>query len=334
MTLAGVKDLGILVKHACRRLGTLLVAGGLFLSTALLVAEQLPQEALNTFPADTLQIAFTNLAELRSQPAYPQIRERIMSRQLRAFQDFLRPVGVDLNKDVDEVMVGWRGELAGPAEYLGMAAGRFQPDLVAQYFDRTNLPVQSYGGVNLYAFGSGADPNDLFFTFPESGIATFGRLSDMKAMVDVKQGSGNPLSSNADFVNWEGELEGTAPQWGILNGKSAANLAATWLAGSGRKDVDFSSLARSVRALLYRVQWDTGFTAHLVLVCDTPASANGFATLLDLLHKASQQPPAPGAAPLPPILQSIETHRDGARVELDVSGPPEMLDQILPAGGS
>ena len=58
------------------------------LFTAMLVADQIPQEAFNTFPADTLQVAFTNLAELRSQPAYSQIRERIMNRQLRAFQDF------------------------------------------------------------------------------------------------------------------------------------------------------------------------------------------------------------------------------------------------------
>ena len=29
----------------------------------------------------------------------------------------------------------------------------------------------------------------------------------------------------------------------------------------------------------------------------------------------------------------IDAHRDGARLELDVSGPPETLEQILPAGG-
>ena len=328
------------MKHALRTIWAtvgglpLLVMLGSLLFPAASRADQLPQVAFNTFPADTLQIAFMNLAELRSLSAYPQIRDRIMSRQLHAFQDFLRPVGVDINKDVDEVMVGWRGDLAGPTAYLGLAAGRFQPGLVQKYFDHVSLPVQVYAGSNLYAFGSGADPNDLFFTFPDSSVAAFGRLADMKAMLDVQQGSMNSLSANSDFVNWDGELEGTAPQWGILNGKSAANLAAMWLAGSGRRDVDFSSMARGVRALLYRIQWDSGFSAHLVLVCDTPASAKGLATLLDLLHKAAQQPAASGNAGLPPILQNIETHLDGARVELDVSGPPEMLDQILPAGGS
>jgi hypothetical protein len=296
---------------------------------ALLVAEQLPPEALITFPADTLQVAFTNLAVLRSLPAYPQIRQRILSRQLRAFQDFLRPMGIDPDRDVDEVMVGWRGEMAGPSGYLGLAAGRFQPDLVQKYFDRTGLPALAYAGASLYAFGSGSDAEDLFFTFLDSSIAAFGRLADVKAMLDARQGSTNALNSNSDFVSWEGELEGSAPQWGILNGKSASNLGALWFGGAGQKSVDLSSMTRSVRALLYRVQWDTGFASRLVLVCDSADNAKGFATLVDLLHQATSQPAATGSLGLPPLLQNLEAHRDGARVELDVSGPPEALDQIL-----
>jgi hypothetical protein len=297
-------------------------------------ADQLPGEALNTFPADTLQISYTNLATLRSLAVYPQIRQRILNRQLRAFEDFLRPMGIEPEKDIDEVMLGWRGEMVGPAGYLGLASGRFQPALIQQYVDKTGLPAREYNGSNLYAFGSGGDPNDLFFTFFDSTLAGFGRLGDLKAMIDARQGSANALNSNSDFVNWQGELDGTAPQWGIMNGKSAANLAGGWMAPTGQKSVDLSSLARTVRALLYRLQWDSGFSAALFMVCDTPESAAGFENLMGLLQQASKQTAKGGGLALPPILQSIETHRDGARLELDVSGPTDMLDQILPQGGS
>lgn len=303
-------------------------------AAAPLAADQLPSEALNTFPADTLQVAFTNLATLRSLSIYPQIRQRILNRQLHAFEDFLRPMGIEPERDVDEVMLGWRGEMVGPAGFLGLAAGRFRPDLIQQYFQKTNLPIREYNGADLYAFGSGADPDDLFFTFFDSSLAGFGRLADVKSMIDARLSSISALNSNADFVNWEGELDETAPEWGIVNGKSAANMAGSWLAPGSQKTLDLSSLTRNVRALLYRVQWETGFSAQLTMVCTTPESAAGFDTLISLLQKASRQPTPTGAPALPPILQSIETHRDGARLELDVSGPPELLDKILPQGGS
>jgi hypothetical protein len=313
---------------------SLLAGLGTVILPASLAADQLPGEALNTFPADTLQVTFTNLAALRSLPVYPQIRQRILNRQLHAFQDFLRPLGIEPEQDIDEVMLGWRGEMVGPAGFLGMAAGRFQPALIQKNVERAGLPVRLYDGAELYAFGSGGDPDDLFFTFLDSSLAAFGRLGDVKAMLDARQGSVNALNSNSDFVSWQGELEGSAPQWGILNGKSAGNLAGLWLAPGGQKNMDLSSLGRSVRALLYRVQWESGFAAHLIMVCDTPESAAGFANLIGLLQQAAKKPTPAGGMALPPILQSIEAHRDGIRLELDVAGPPEMLDQILPQGGS
>lgn len=324
----------------CGKISTLTLAlallGGLgaALFPSPLAADQLPGEALNTFPADTLQVAFTNLATLRSLSVYPQIRQRILNRQLRAFEDFLRPMGIEPEKDIDEVMLGWRGEMVGAAGYLGMAAGRFQPDLVRQYFDRSGMVAREYDGSALYAVGAGTDPDDLYFTFFDSTLAAFGRLGDVKAMVDARQGSVNALNSNSDFVNWQGELDGTAPQWGIMNGKSAGNLAAAWLTTGGQKSVDLSSIGRSVRALLYRVQWDSGFSAQLFMVCNTPETAAGFATLIGLLQQSAKQPTPSGGVNFPPILQSIQTQRDGARLELDASGPPELLNQILPQGGS
>ncbi len=313
----------------------LALAGGLgvLLFPAWMVADQLPGEALTTFPADTLQVSYTNLATLRTLGAYPQIRQRMLNHQLRAFEDFLRPMGIEPEKDIDEIMLGWRGEMVGPSEYLGLAAGRFQPDLIRKYVQQTGMPVHPYDGSDLYAFGSGGGADDLYFTFLDGTLAAFGRVGDLKAMLDARQGSANALNSNPDFVNWQGELDGTAAQWGILNGKSAANLAGQWIAG-GQKTIDLSSLARSVHALLYRIQWDSGFTASIFMLCDTPETAAGFGNLIVLLQQASKAPTKTGTSSLPPILQSIETHRDGARLELAVSGPPELLDQILPQGGS
>ena len=60
-----------------------------------LCAQQAARAGLVSFPADTQQVAYSNFAQLRSSPDYPQIRQHVLYQQLRGFQEFLRSVGVD-----------------------------------------------------------------------------------------------------------------------------------------------------------------------------------------------------------------------------------------------
>ena len=77
----------------------------------------------------------------------------------------------------------------------------------------------------LFAFGSGADPADTFFTFLDSSLAAFGRLHDLKALLDVREGSADALETNQTFRSYEAELEGRR-----LSGESSlGKLLRMWL---------------------------------------------------------------------------------------------------------
>lgn len=298
-------------------------------SPLLLRGAQLGREALSSFPADTQQLAYSNLVRLRASPDYPQIRARILNRQLRSFQEFLRVSGIDPDKDMDEVVLGWRGKTQDASGFFGMALGRFQPERFHAYYVQTGLPLRQYAGSDLFAFGSGEDPADIFFTFFDSSLAAFGHLPDLKAILDVRQGSANALETNAPFANWQAELEDTAPQWGILTGPSVANLAARWVSGGKGASVAPASLLGLVQAVLYQVEWGGGFNAHLAVVCQNAQNASALAALLKVLPGAGQAPTDSAGAGATSALQYLEAHVNGSRVEINVTGPAEALDQVL-----
>ena len=295
----------------------------------LLCAQQAARAGLASFPADTQQVAYANFAQLRSSPDYPQIRQHVLYQQLRAFQRFLRSVGVDLEKDVDELMLGWRGQSLSGAGSFGVAAGRFEPDKVRQYFTQTQLPIRSYAGFDIFAFGSGTDPEDTFFAFLDPSLAAFGRLHDLKALLDVREGSANALDTNQTFQSYESELEAAAPQWGILTGKAAANVATPWLTGGKGTTVDMTAFLEPVQAVLYRVDWDGGFTAHIDVVCKTPENAAGLLQLLNILKAAPAVSTSGGSSGPPSLLSSLDARQNESRLELSASGPADALDQIL-----
>ncbi len=323
------------------------IARGLLLGLSLLLlprglrAQALGSAAISSFPADTREIAYTNLAQLRNSPNYPQIRTQLLNQQLRYFQDFLRSMGLNPETDADEVVLGWRGEAAGATGFFGLAAGRFHPDLIQKYFFENKLPVRQYNGNDLYAFGSGSDPTDTFFTFLDSGTAAFGHLPDLKALLDVRAGNAKALGANTAFSGWEAELEGTAAQWGILNGKAAANLAGGLLAGIKKPGGDLTAFLSPVQAFLYSVDWEANFYAHVVVVCQDAKSAQTFSNLLTLLQNASQQQSTAattGSAGAPPavtsLLQNLQVQQNGSRVEMDLSGSAQALSQIIHPGST
>ena len=294
-------------------------------------SQWLAREALSSFPADTQQIAYINLAQLRGLAEYPQIRNYLMNRQFRDFQDFLRAVGIDSEKDINEVILGWRGLGTDRPGMVGRAEGRFDSDKVRRQMVQLQMPIRQYQGYELFTFGSGSDPTDMVFIFLNSSSAAFGRMRDLKELLDVRAASRPALDTNASFVAWEAELEGTAPQWGISVGKAASLQAGPWLAAGGKDIPDVSQVFGPVDAVLYRMDWGGGVTTHLTIVCQSEKSASTLGEFLSLLRTARGGGMPEGFLT---ILQGLDVQVAGQRVELTTMAPFSVIDQLMRGGVS
>ncbi|MBZ5515640.1 MAG: hypothetical protein LAN62_12525 [Acidobacteriia bacterium] len=307
------------------------VAFGLLVAVSLAPAQLhgqgVARDALASFPADTQQFAYLNLAQFRSMAEFPQIHRYLLNSQLRDFQDFLRSAGVDPMKDVDEVVLGWRGEAGGGAGFYGRAEGRFDLDRVRKIFTQQALPRREYQAQELYAFGSGESPTDMFFAFLSPTAAAFGRLRDLKDILDVRARAKPALDTNSKFVDWEAELEGTSPQWGIATGKAAVNQVVPWIAAGRKLNADPGTILGPVQAFLYRIDWSGGMSANLSIVCQNAESAKALATLLTLWRDSRPAEATPTSLGL--MIQSVQVYAEGARVELTASGSIETFSQIL-----
>ena len=248
---------------------------------AMAKAQGLGAAGLSNFPSDTEQVAYVNVAELRSSPNYYAIHRQLFDRRMDEFEMFMRGAGTDGEKDVDEILLGWRGGKLGSEDFFGVASGRFDPEHARQLAPQHGVTRVNYHGTPLYGVDAGDANADLYFTFLDESTAAFGRETDVKAMVDLHAGNGTALDSNSDFVSWENELDGAAPQWGIATGPAAAVQAAPWFAGQGKLRLDPATVMAPIKAVLYQVDWSTGFSARLSLVCQKPENATALTQLIN-----------------------------------------------------
>lgn len=309
---------------------TLLALWGVTLLSlpAQLIGQTLAREALASLPADTQQLAYTNLADLRRLSNYAQIRKRLLMPQLRELEKFAHSIGIDPEKDIDEVVLAWRGPESGDASFFGIAEGHFQPERVREFFAQHELPVHNFEVWNLYAIGSRERPG-LFFAFLDSSSVAFGHLNDLKAALEVRAGTRPALDSNPVFAHGKAELEGAAPQWGIASGKAVTIRAMPWLGAGEKHSLDLNTFLGPVEAVLYKVEWGSSLSTRISILCRNPESAQALAQVLTLWRNS--QPPTSDGPSLPVIafLSQLEVQASGSTVELTASAPVETLDQMF-----
>ena len=293
-------------------------------------SQQIVREAVSSFPNDTQQLTYANLDQMRSLSNYPQMRQRLFTSQLRSFEDFLRSTGNDPEKDVDEVVLGTRvqdatggGSLGG---IFGVAQGRFQPDEAQQYYARAKLPTSEHNNQRLYGFGSSEERSQLFFTFLSGSLAAFGRLSDLKAMLDARAGTRPTLQSNSAFQVWEAELEGSGPQWGVATGKAAAAQASQFLASGIKLPLDLSLLLSPVQAVLYRFDFGSDVSAQISIVCQNLETAAALERVITAWRDSQRSATSADTPPeLFSLLQHLEISASGSRVEVSGSAPLSLI---------
>ena len=294
---------------------------------ARLGAQGLDQVALSTFPADTQQLTYTELGRLRRSPDYPALRAQLLGGSLRGLAELLRSAGDDPEKDADEVVLGWRGAATAPGGFFGLATGHFHPGQVGDFLKRRKRAPADYAGFHLYTCDSGPDRSELHFTFLDDSTAAFGGLNDLKALLDVHAGLRPALETNSAFVDWEAELRGSAPQWGISAGRAATSQAGLWLTGGLKDPPDLGALMAPVQALLYSIDFGSEFSTHISVVCDRPETAAALAQIL-VMWRNSHLSAGNSSPELAAFLAGLDISAAGPRVSLDGSGPLKLV-QLL-----
>jgi hypothetical protein len=182
---------------------TLAVAALLALSFALpkpVRAGRLTADTIALFPKEIGEFAYADLKKARTLPWFPQLQEQLLPDRFKQFERFLASAGVDPNSQVEELAWGLvpegvtsktvgAGSSAVPTgeQIVGVALGNFNPGSTESYFKQQKLPTFKARGYTLYAFGTGAGPNDLFFLFIDSNTAAFGHRKLLKCDLAAKK---------------------------------------------------------------------------------------------------------------------------------------------------
>jgi hypothetical protein len=266
-------------------------------------AGSLGTDVIALFPKDVGEFAYADLKKARTLKWFPQLQEQMLPERFRQFEKFLASAGVDPNSQVEELAWGLVpegvtsktegvGSSAVPTgeQIVGVALGNYNPDSTEAYFKRQKLPTFKARHYTLYAFGTGAGSNDLFFFFIDSNTAAFGHRALLEKMIEVRFGTEEGLLRNERFSPLVNEANGSGGVvWAVLN-PAYTRLAMQQLAPEIQQFPDAAKLVTNMKNMIISVDASSGIDGKFQAVCATTQDANALGQLLQmgLLYKQYQ----------------------------------------------
>jgi hypothetical protein len=265
-------------------------------------AGRLGPDIIALFPKNVGEFAYADLKKARGLKWFPQLQEQMLPDRFKQFEKFLASAGVDPNTQVEELAWGLvaegvtsKTEGAGSAavpngeQIVGVALGNYNPGSTEAYFKQQKLPTFKARGYTMYAFGTGAGANDLFFFFIDSSTAAFGHRALLEKMIEVRFGGEEGLMRNERFFPLINEANGTGVVWAVLNA-AYTRLAMQQLAPEVQQFPEAAKLVTRMQNMIINVEASSSIEGKFQGICGSVQDANTLGQLLQagLLYKQYQ----------------------------------------------
>jgi hypothetical protein len=324
-----------------RTLAVAMVLALSFASAKPARAGRLAADTIALFPKDIGEFAYADLKKARTLKWFPQLQEQMLPERFKQFERFLASAGVDPNSQVEELAwglvpegvtakTGNAGSAAVPTgeQIVGVALGSYNPGSTESYFKQQKLPTFKARGYTLYAFGTGAGPNDLFFLFIDSNTAAFGHRKLLEKMIEVRFGGEEGLLRNDQFYPLINDANGTGTVWAVLN-PAYTRLAMQQLAPEIQQFPEAAKLVTRMQNMIISVDASSSLDGKFQAVCGSTEDANTLAQLLQagFLYKRYQaQKDNPELAAL---LDQARVSPAGDRVVLRMTLDDEQVTSLI-----
>lgn len=305
-------------------------------------AGSLSADTIGLFPKNTGEFAYADLKKARTMPWYPALQEQMLPERFRQFEKFLASAGVDPNTQVDELCWGLvpesmskadgsaptTGNVPSSEEIVGIALGNYNPSSTEAFFKQQKLATASKRGYTLFAFGSGAGPDDLFFFFIDSNKAAFGHRQLLEKLIEIRYGAEESLLRNDQMFSLINEVNGSGIVWAVLD-SDYTRLAMGQLAPEVQQFPEAAKLIARMQAMIISASSGSGLEGKFQAVCATPDDANTLSQLMaaGLLYKKYQS--AKDNPDLGQLLDQTSVSPSGERILVRMNVTDDQMTSLI-----
>jgi len=294
-------------------------ACAVMLSLTAAWAAAIPSSARTAIPADVQQIITVDYRALKNSDTAMALKAQVLPPALKEFEGQLKGVGINPDKDVDELtFASYRTPKQG-IKVVGAAQGSFSSKVVLKKMKLNKVKPLKYRDTDIYPMSGGMD-----MTFLDDNTLLFGDSGALKGALDARDGYVSALDSNNQVADLIGPVESGAV-WSVLDQQGTQNMLISALGDAG-KLADFDMVKKRVLGSRYTMSFTNGVNFDLDVVTSDSVTAGTLSSLVKagVLYRKMTATPIEKAA-----LENVSVNSDSSNLQMHFKADDKQFQSLL-----
>jgi hypothetical protein len=297
---------------------------GLFvLSLSLLCASAsampMGSSARAVIPSDIQQIISVDYRTLKNSDTAMALKQQVLPENLKQFEVALKGIGIDADKDVEQLtFASYRLPKKG-VQVVGVAQGSFALSAVLKKMRLRKVKPAKYRDSDIYPMSGGME-----MVFLDEDTLLFGNSTAVHGALDARDGYIPTLDSNSSMVDMMGAVD-SGTVWSVLDQQGTQNMLHSAL-GDASKLADFDTVNKRILGSRYIMNFSDGIKFDLDVVTSDSVTAATLSSLLKagmLFRRMSANPTEKLA------MENVSVDSDSSNLQLHFKSDDKQFQSLM-----
>ncbi len=270
-------------------------------------------------PSDIQQIISVDYRALHNSPTAEALKQQVLPDSLKQFEVALKGVGIDSERDVDQLtFAAYRLGKQG-VKVVGMAQGSFSSTVVLKRMKLKKIVPSKYRTSSIYAMGNG-----MMMTFLDENTLLFGDDIAVKGSLDARDGLIPTLDSNSQMADMMAAVDGS-PVWSLLDQQGTQNMMRSAL-GDASKVADYDTVKKRLLGSRYTMDFSSGVNFNLDVITSDSMTAATMSSLVKagMLYKKMNATPVEKVA-----IDALTVDSDSSKLQLHFKTDDKQFQALM-----
>ena len=277
----------------------------IFLVPVFSFASSLASATRAVIPADVQQLINVDYRSMEDSQSGQALKARVLPEQLKKFEAALKGVGIDPDKDVEQLTFA-SFRVKNGLQVVGIAQGEFASNKVVAKLKAKKVKPAMYRESAMYPLDGG-----MSMTLLDNYNMLFGDSAALKSALDVRDGVGSSLNTNSEITDLISDVDSDAI-WSVLDEKGTQEMMKSAL-GEASNLGDYNAIKNRIKASAYKMDFGNGVKFDLKVNTSDSFTAATLSSLLraGILYKKMNATPAEKIA-----LENIGVNSDSSALKI------------------